>query len=666
MLLKRIKAHNFKTYLSLDVELSVEPDRPIILIGGANGGGKTTFFEAIYGALYGLPLRTVGQFRELLNAGALRQEEEKITLEIHFSGRVLNQEQDYVLSRTYMLNPEGRPVESVRLNMSGTLFQYGSATPAAQRAEQEAQISRIIKANLPKELSRYFLFDAMEAGNLLKEDQLNRVIRENIENVMGFNKYLQLARASQSLTESFTAQRLAVEQEKKEYLQLLDLRRKVAEDREKLQLQKTDSEDFLRVNLDLYQNLKAGLNQDTQLQNKIKQLDDQIKTIKRKEEVFRTETDKFTHDLVTYIFLPKLAESFRTEINLVLQSKTQTEASSRQNLSDNQLTDLVNHVRNFLHNRQLLFDERDVQALTDYLIQQRNPTEQGDPYAFLEPVEVRALENLMLTPTYNPYPTLLQQRLELSIAVDQLPGLNQQIDTFRAHISGKDSSLLKTYEEAEGRLKLLDKEIADMGRTLEQHDRRLSQFDIQASEEPDPRYESLKRLKPFFEDVANQLLKAKKQQIEVTMKQDLNRILAAYENVIDRVELSEDLRDLSFRLFHKAGNEIYLNQLNTASKQIVVQVLLKALHQYGDYDPPVMIDTVMGVLDETSRSRVLENYFPELSHQTILLSSDSEIHPKRDMPHLASFVSKTFTLQRNREQQCTNVVPGYFGEDIDS
>ncbi len=79
------------------------------------------------------------------------------------------------------------------------------------------------------------------------------------------------------------------------------------------------------------------------------------------------------------------------------------------------------------------------------------------------------------------------------------------------------------------------------------------------------------------------------------MKNDLNLNLAAYRGVIDRVELSENLKMLSFKIYHKAGNEIYLDQLNAASKQVVVQVLLKALHLYGDYDPPVMIDTVMGV-----------------------------------------------------------------------
>ena len=226
MLIKRIKAKNFKTYLNLDLDISVEQDKPIILIGGANGGGKTTLFEAIYGALYGLHINTSKQFNELLNAGALGKEEEKILLELHFTGKVLNEEQQYVLTRTYMLNPSGNPVESVKLNMNGTIFVYGTATPPAQRAEQEAQVNKIIKANLPQELSRYFLFDAMEAGNLLKEDQLNRVIKENIENVMGFNKYMQMSKSAESLFQAYTAQRLNVEKEKLEYLQLVDEKKK--------------------------------------------------------------------------------------------------------------------------------------------------------------------------------------------------------------------------------------------------------------------------------------------------------------------------------------------------------------------------------------------------------------------------------------------------------
>ena len=56
MLIQKIKISNFKTYLSLDLDLTVDDDRPIILIGGSHGGGKTTLFEAISGALYVLKI----------------------------------------------------------------------------------------------------------------------------------------------------------------------------------------------------------------------------------------------------------------------------------------------------------------------------------------------------------------------------------------------------------------------------------------------------------------------------------------------------------------------------------------------------------------------------------------------------------------------------------
>ena len=69
MLIQRIKISNYKTYLSLDLDLTVDDDRPIILIGGANGGGKTTLFEAISGALYGLKQRA---FHGIAQSGSLK------------------------------------------------------------------------------------------------------------------------------------------------------------------------------------------------------------------------------------------------------------------------------------------------------------------------------------------------------------------------------------------------------------------------------------------------------------------------------------------------------------------------------------------------------------------------------------------------------------------
>lgn len=105
MLIQRIKVSNYKTYLDLDLDLTVDEERPIILIGGSNGGGKTTLFEAISGALYGLKIENRDHFMELVNQGAVGQVKPEISLQITFSGKVLGQEQKYILKRTYVLNP---------------------------------------------------------------------------------------------------------------------------------------------------------------------------------------------------------------------------------------------------------------------------------------------------------------------------------------------------------------------------------------------------------------------------------------------------------------------------------------------------------------------------------------------------------------------------------
>lgn len=661
MIIKRIKAHNFKTYLELDLDLAVDSERPIILIGGANGGGKTTLFEAIYGALYGLHINTPKHFNELLNAGAINHEDKKIMLELHFTGMVLNEEQQYVLTRTYGLNPSGNPVESVKLNMNGTIFQYGTATAPAQRAIQEAEVSKIIKANLPQELSRYFLFDAMEAGTLLKEDQLNRVIKENIENVMGFNKYMAMANSAENLYRFYTAQRLEVENEKQEYLALVEQRKTLKEELDTILLQHQDALQYSVANKDLYDNLKLGLNQETTIKSKIDQITAQISAIQKKEDTYIENVETFAKDIELNICLPKLVEAIKSEVLLILKEKQQNEQQTNTNINPDQVKAISESILKYLKEKKLLLSEVTISVLIDFVIANANNTDSTDIYNFLEFSEVKALENLLNSRAVNTFPAINQQQTELNISLGQIPGFENQIEQLKALATGRDYSLLKAYEDNEANITKLallktvkDGEIALV-------DKKLHQFDIQTTQEPDPRYEALGKLSTFFIDVANRLLKVKKQQIELKMKQDLNINLAAYRNVIDRIELSENLENLTFKIYHNSGNEVYLNQLNTASKQVVIQVLLKALHEFGDYDPPVMIDTVMGVLDEESRLTVLENYFPELSDQTILLSSDSEIRVGKDYERIESFVSKSYTLIRNREKQLTTIVPGYFG-----
>ena len=666
MLIKRIRAKNFKTYLELDLNLETDPDKPIVLIGGANGGGKTTFFDAIYGALYGLNISNDKEFNELLNAGALGKIEEKIELELFFSGRVLNQEQSYVLTRTYMLNTAKKPVESVKLNMNGSIFQYGTATPTAQRAEQEAQVNKIIKGNLPEELSRYFLFDAMEAGNLLKEDRLNRVIRENIENVMGFNRYLSFAKAAESLTQDYTAQMLDLENEKKEYLQLVEQKRKEEETLTELKGKRKEALDFSVSNKDLYDTLKAGMNEESTLNNKVKQLEEELNNLDKEEKQYKTDVNDFIKNFEMHVSLPKLAEVLQNDIALIINERETSNADAYTHLNKEVVENVLIKAVNVLADKGHNLKDVSVSQLADKVLNSLEDKNTDLEYDYFQTSEIEALKKLANGNYQNPYNSITHRKENLDKDIANAHKIKKQIEDLKAQITGKDYSLIKAYEENESAIKTLKSEIEDKDKEVKKIAKRLQQFDIPTTEEPDPKFETLKKLQPLFDEIANTLLKNKKDKIEDKMKHDLNVNLAAYQDVIDRVELSEDLKDLNFSIYHKAGNEIYLSQLNTASTQVVVQVLLKALHEFGDYDPPVMIDTVMGVLDETSRSTLLENYFPELSHQTILLSSDSEVRPNSDLQKIEPFVAKAYTLLRDKEAQKTNVTEGYFGNSINN
>ncbi|HRN45514.1 MAG TPA: hypothetical protein PLH20_12185, partial [Flavobacterium sp.] len=298
--------------------------------------------------------------------------------------------------------------------------------------------------------------------------------------------------------------------------------------------------------------------------------------------------------------------------------------------------------------------------LTDYIIKKSAQNKTETEYDFIDKNDIIHFEQLLGWSSINQYNILEQQKSSLEKEIASLPNLKIQLLDLRKNDMGGSEDIIQSYDANELKIKDFKEVIKNYQSEIERLDTKIKRFDLSDEEVPNPKLETLKKLGPLFSNISNALLKNKKARIEEAMKNDLNTTLVVYENQIDRVLLSEDLSNLSFKIFHKAGNEIYLDELNAASKQIIIQVLLKSLHYFGDYNPPVMIDTVFGYLDESSRASLLENYFPKLSHQTILLSTDSEIRKSVDLDKIENFISKKFTLVRDKENQLTKVVEGYF------
>ena len=661
MIIKRIKIRNYKTYLDLDLDLSVKADQPIILVGGMNGGGKTTLFEAICGALYGLKIQNKAHFQELLNNGALGKVEPAIMLELSFEGMVLGQTQKYLLRRTYKLNPANKPVESVLLNMNGSSFVYGSAMPPQQRAENEQQVNKIIKANLPQELSKYFLFDAMQSSELLKENVFAQIIKDNIQNVMGFNKYLQLKNASEHLQQEWAARRLAAQKEAEEYNALCEERNTLCEQQtDNLRLQDEKYKYLVSIQAE-YDAAKEGAKDSAETERKIQELEMSVKETQELSERYNAQLKQVVETLEINVFFPKLATGITNKVNDIIRQKDALRQEREGVLSLEQMREVTGKILGYLKAKLLCPESVSGEDVLAYLASQQEKLSSKDEYAFLDDSEFDALKTLVNANAVNEFIALNDSKYDLEKRLENYDNKLSQIALLRRSMVSGNTEIIKAYEQVSHELDTLKKEYDDRQVNIGKLERKIHQFDVQIQQEPDVKFDTLVRLKPFFEDVADTLLKRKKEKIEEDMKQQLNKLLISYKGCIAKVVLSDSMENFTIRLYHKAGNEISLNQLNAASKQIFIQVLLKVLRNLGDYNPPVMIDTVMGVLDEESRDVLMEEYFPGLAEQTILLCTTSEIRKDKDYVKLEPFVSRSYTLIRDVESQSTHVEDGYFG-----
>lgn len=668
MKLKRIYIENYKTYRKLDLNLEVTSDRPIILIGGANGCGKTTLFDAIYSALYGLKISNKRQFEEIFNSGVKNEsgiEGKTIKLEITFSGVVLGQETPYRLCRAYLFSG-GKVLESVELNMNGNKYTYGSGSTAIQRSTNEAIVNKIISANLPAELSNYFLFDAMKTSDLVKEEQINKLIMKNINSVMGFNKYTQLQNAASAYLDEKKAERLENENLRAEYTKLT--KEKVEMEREVARLNDEYNEAFNYANdhKQQYEQLKEGRNSDEVIRDKMRQIEESINGYYAKEKNYRQDAEAVSKELELKVFMPKLANVISTEVELILNEKEDV-ASARGNvLNDQQIEKVTQEVVRLIEEKYPQVGEVSVSDIIAEIKRAQNDSEEcNDKFGYLSEKDTAVLKNLVQQSYSNPYLALDERRENLNLELAEMPKKMEQMEEYKRALSGCDYNIIELYEINDRKIGELKTKMADKQTAIKELERKISTYDYDMPQVPDPQYDMLCKLPCFFKSLSRKLLQAKKASIERMMKEQLNINLVIYAGYIGRVELSaNDSDEISFKMFHKNGNEIYLSQLNAGAKQTVMQVLLKVLYELGDYDPPVMIDTVMGVLDKESREVIINRYFPDLAHQTILLSTDTEITTETDFKKIVAYVARTYTLHRDQEQQCTTVSEDYFGLQI--
>ena len=133
--------------------------------------------------------------------------------------------------------------------------------------------------------------------------------------------------------------------------------------------------------------------------------------------------------------------------------------------------------------------------------------------------------------------------------------------------------------------------------------------------------------------------------------------LSHKQDRIKRVEL--DPQTFAVTLYDTYNRPLLKDELSAGEKQIYTTALLWGLAKTSGKTLPMIIDTPLGRLDTTHRQLLVEHYFPYVSHQVILLSTDTEVTGDL-LSLLKPHISHVFHLAYQQAEGSTTIKKGYF------
>jgi DNA sulfur modification protein DndD len=230
--LEKIVMTDFMPYIGTqEVDFSVSPGAPIILIEGENNRGKSSLFTAIRWCLYGRALdrssKTV-QDQFLLNDNAFDLGRDNFEVQLSFS----NDNDNYLLTRTCTIK---RDSKGKRSGSSVRTFLHRN-----RDAISTEDIPRYINEVLDESISMFFLADMEILKNyetLVEDDSKAAVeVKSAIEDILGIPSLISVRDALKEIVDDTYKE---IQKKKKENSEKSELEQKIAEQTSKKSNAKT-------------------------------------------------------------------------------------------------------------------------------------------------------------------------------------------------------------------------------------------------------------------------------------------------------------------------------------------------------------------------------------------------------------------------------------------
>lgn len=644
MIIKRLVLHNFGVYASTNI-FEFGGKKPIVLIGGMNGRGKTTFLEAVLIALYGANSFAYSEsnytsYGRYLQAYINTSDGSYETfIELEFAMNETNSD-TYCIRREWSDSKRIKEIVSVKKNGEPDSFLSENWT-------------MFIEGILPSGLSNFFFFDGEKIAELAAEDT-NAQVKESIKALLGITVLDQLesdigrviSRINKETTtdseeDELESLRAIKEKADSEYNAILEVITSTTNQYDSITRKlECAHNNFLAKGGDIVSKRQDLFQERFQLAARVERIQNQLvdiassciplglvfellkeiekqSVLEHNSQIASAVTDRIEKLYVRFIEQTESKRNVAQKFVQYVKKESEDEyVEPLYNLSDSCLYQVKN-LKSYQFNQL----KKDIRHLMDEREKLNNKISEIDQYLSIE------IDEKALTRAYKKVKELEQERLDLEIKLEEL-------DKKKIGLHGESTRATAAFNDY----------VEKMLYTLELNDDsdRIMKYSHQVIK--------------LIQEYRIRLQSKKITQLANTMTLCYKK-LASKKNLIDYIQM--DPESLDFQYISENGNIVPKSSLSAGEKQLMVISILWALAICSKKKLPVIIDTPLSRLDSAHRASLINTYFPQASDQTIILSTDSEIDLHYyDM--MKENIGDEFTLLYDDEKKCSTIKRGYF------
>ena len=657
MLLQDLTLHDFRTYGGRQtIQLAPrEKDKPIILIGGLNGAGKTTLLDALQLVLYGQRAQCASRgnlgYKVYLRQAIHRRADPSngAAIALSFSHASEGKQREYNVCRSWYATPSGLR-ERVEVDVDGTV------DPVLTEQWDER-----VDDFAPHRVSQLFFFDGEKIAELAEQESSVEVLKTAVHSLLGLDlvdrltKDLGILDLKKRRDGDISFDRSNVERLESECARLTGESEAVSEERASLRRHLDRAENGLRELENRYKG-EGG-----ELAEQRSALEAEQKALR---ESLQDRRERMRELALGCLPLATIA-GLLTEVDE--QAHLEEEAHHHSLIGG-----ILEH-RDGLVLERMKDEGAGLAVLTQLegvLAADRSDraTHQSDPtFLQLDPEDVRHLDRLVKAEL----PSQLEQARELSKELDSLDEraliLDRKLKSIPeegdlANLRDLRGLAVREVESLRARLDAQDERLrsldSQLGQSRESFRRELEK-ELTAAQSNEGLHRKLDRIKVASEaldDFRVQVLTGNLGRVEAAVL-DSFRDLIRKPNLVSSLEI--DAESFSLKLIGGDNRPLEREDLSAGEKQLLAIAMLWGLARTSGLPLPVVIDTPLGRLDSEHRGHLVDRYFPNASHQVLLLSTDEEIKEHR-LTDLAPYVGRSYLLEHDQEQDRTLIQEGYF------